>query len=587
MNVLGIHYGHNATAALVKDGQLVFALSEERLNRLKNSNGFPDKVVDYIYSHYLKPEEVDVAVMFQKDIVGYADMKRNRFQSVRNFGVGNINFNRSYSLKRHLLAKTPGYFVARRIAGKLRHSWQELSLANEALKYYAAACRLPKEKILFSRHHASHALACVPNLNPTVQTLVFTMDGEGDGESSTVSVYEQYKLKKLSSNPVRVSLGYFFTEITKLLGMIPNEHEFKVMGLAPYAKQERAENLYERLQGLVTLNDNLEFVSKYPINRLEYILFEQLYNQRFDTVAAFAQIFLEKKVLQWVRAWIAKTNIHNLALGGGVFMSVKLNQKILELPEVENLYVMPSAADESTAIGAAVHGVLELSKQKRVVPHFEPITHLNLGIAYDENSISQAMEKYQGNFNVQKFASTLEANRAAAELLASGEVVARFSGRNEWGARALGNRSILAHAGNRDTVRVINEMIKNRDFWMPFAASVLEEDSERYLKNPKRMPAPFMAVTFNTAPVAAKDLAAAIHPYDFTCRPQVVSKSQNSGYHELISEFKKITGIGGILNTSFNLHGEPNVQTPQDALRTLQLSGLRYVLFDTLLVSKK
>jgi carbamoyltransferase len=165
-------------------------------------------------------------------------------------------------------------------------------------------------------------------------------------------------------------------------------------------------------------------------------------------------------------------------------------------------------------------------------------------------------------------------------------VVARFSGKNEWGARALGNRSILAHAGNRDTVRIINEMIKNRDFWMPFAASVLKEDSECYLVNPKNMPAPFMAITFGTTQAAEKDLAAAIHPYDFTCRPQVVGKEVNPGYHELIYEFKKLTGIGGLLNTSFNLHGEPNVQTPEDALRTLKLSGLKHVLFDTVLVSK-
>lgn len=586
MNILGIHYGHNATVALIKDGEVVFALSEERLNRLKNSNGFPELALEYVYKNLVKPEQVDLAVIFQKDIRGYVDMKNNNFKSVRNFGVGNINFNRSYSLKNHLFSKTP-YYKLRGLIGGLRHEIWEKVFGRESLAYFSKALNLPKEKIRFSRHHESHAYACVFNLPKDQKTLIFTMDGEGDGESSTVSIWDGKRMEKISSNPVQVSIGYFFTEITKLLGMTPNEHEFKVMGLAPYAKQEKAREIYEKHKDLLWLDKNLNWKSKLDMRRLEYYFLEKFYNVRFDTISAFAQIFLEEKVLEWVRAWVKKTGIKNLALGGGVFMSVKLNQKILELPEVESLFVMPSAADESCAIGAAASGYLEFCKEKNQPLEFKPISNLYLGIETSKDEIQASLKEYENKFKAEDLGSEEQAAKKAAQLLSRGEVVARFSGRNEWGARALGNRSILAHPSNRDTVRVINEMIKNRDFWMPFASSVLEEDQDRYLVQPKKMPAPFMAITFSTTEEAQKDLSAAIHPYDFTCRPQVVSKAVSPSYHLLISQFKELTGIGAVLNTSFNLHGEPNVQTPKDALRTLELSGLKYLILGQFLVSKK
>lgn len=591
MNILGIHYGHNATVVLAQDGKVVFSLSEERLNRLKNSNGFPVLALQEVYNHFAKPEQIDLAVLFQKDVAGYLEQKRVGFKSVRNFGITNINAGRRYSFLRHASSKLPGYFLLRGLLGQGRHKMAELldRSSGESLKYYAKVLQLPPEKIVSLDHHFSHAYSSAFNLDPQRQTLIFTMDGEGDGVSSSVSLYQDYRLKTLSLNPVSVSIGYFFTEITKLLGMIPNEHEFKVMGLAPYAKQEKSRQLYEKLQGLLWLDGELKFQSLLPMPRLEYYLLEQLYGQRFDTIAAFAQMFLEEKVLQWVRAWIAKTGIRHLALGGGVFMSVKLNQKILELPEVESLFVMPSAADESTAIGAAAYGTIVAHQRQGTQCVLKPVSDLYLGKAYPEFDLEKYLRDFglADKYQVQKFGGDFEIEKAVAKLLSENQVVARMKGRSEWGARALGNRSILANPANRDSVRVINEMIKNRDFWMPFASSVLEEDQERYFINPKRMPSPYMAITFQTTALAQKHLLAAIHPYDFTCRPQVVYRSWNPAYHALISAFRGITGIGGVLNTSFNLHGEPNVETPADALRTFELSGLRHLALENFLISKK
>jgi carbamoyltransferase len=585
MKILGIHYGHNATVAFLENGKLVFAMSEERFNRLKNSNGFPHLTLEHVYKNYVKPQEVDFAVIFQEDVAGYFELKRNNFKSVRNFGAGNINFNRQYSFLRHALSKILIIDKIKILAGSLRRklrAWND-ARGGESLSYFSKALGIPKEKILFSNHHASHAYACCFNLDPNKKTLIFTMDGEGDGLSSTVNVYTNHKLEIISTNPVNVSIGYFFTEITKLLGMTPNEHEFKVMGLAPYAKQERARKLYEQHKDLLVLDENLEFKSKIPTNKLEYYLLEKMYGQRFDTIAAFAQIFLEEKVLEWVSAWIKKTGVRDLALSGGVFMSVKLNQKILELPEVNSLFVMPSGADESTALGAAAYGALKAKQQ------LKPITDLYLGNEYSDAEVEKYLRENNcvEKYNIEKFGEGFSLEKKVAKLLAEGNVVARFNGRAEWGARALGNRSILANPSSRDTVRVINEIIKNRDFWMPFASSILEEDQDRYLINPKKMQGPYMAITFSTTELAQKHLNAAIHPYDFTCRPQIVYKNWSPSYHALISEFKNLTSIGGVLNTSLNLHGEPNVESPKDAIHTLEDSGLEYLAIGNFLVSKK
>lgn len=591
MTILGIHYGHNATVAVIKEGELVFAMSEERFNRLKNSNGMPVKTLEYIYNNIVKPEEVDLAVMFQKDIAGYLGLKKVGFKSVRDFGEFNVNLFRRYSIIKNILYSIPGYFLLRSLLSKFKHFVNEkIDLyTQESLQYYSKALNLPKEKIIFSGHHQSHAYSACMNLEPNVKTLIFTMDGEGDGLSSTVSIYENYTLKNISSNPVGVSIGYFFTEITKYLGMIPNEHEFKVMGLAPYAKQDRARNLYDKHKHLIELDEDLRFKSGIPTNRLEFYFLKNLYGQRFDTIAAFAQIFLEEKVLEWVSAWIQKTGIKRIALSGGVFMSVKLNQKILELSNVEKLFIAPSGADESTAIGAAFYGEVYLAKQNKEIPKIKPYTNLYLGRNYNSKQVIEALTKSNAfsKFNVIEGTYENEIEVRVAKLLAENQVVGRFSGRSEWGARALGNRSILANAQSTDTVRIINEMIKNRDFWMPFASSIIEDDKDMYLKVIKAMEAPYMAITFETTELARKHITAAIHPYDFTCRPQIVYKSWNPSYYLLISEFKKLTGIGGILNTSFNLHGEPNVETPEDALRTFENSGLKFLALENYLITKK
>jgi carbamoyltransferase len=207
-----------------------------------------------------------------------------------------------------------------------------------------------------------------------------------------------------------------------------------------------------------------------------------------------------------------------------------------------------------------------------------------LGKEWTDAEIGKYLKEHVGKkYKIRKCADIED---EVAKLLASGEVVARFNGRAEWGARALGNRSILANPSDFNTIKLINEMIKNRDFWMPFTPSMLAAEEKRYTLNPKKVFAPYMAITFESTAEAQRDLPAAMHPYDHTIRPQMVLKEWNQSYHKLITAFKKRTGIGGVLNTSFNLHGEPNVNSPADAIHTMDNSGLRNLAIGSWLVQK-
>jgi carbamoyltransferase len=261
-------------------------------------------------------------------------------------------------------------------------------------------------------------------------------------------------------------------------------------------------------------------------------------------------------------------------------MNVKANKRIMELPEVESVYVFPSCGDETNSFGAAFLVYAHERTRKGLPIDSEPMGPLYLGSEFDDGEIKAVLKEYPFRH---QYVETIE--KEIAYLLAKGEIVARFKGRMEFGARALGNRSILADPSRREVIRTINDMIKNRDFWMPFAPSILAERAPDYLINPKNIAAPYMVMAFDTA-CNTDQFCASVHPYDRTVRPQVVNASWNPGYYSLLKEFEKLTGRGAILNTSFNLHGHPIVCTPRDALQVFSDSGLRFMGIGNFLVEK-
>lgn len=583
INVVGIHYGHNATVSLLRNGEIMFCLSEERLNRIKNSTGIPFLALEYVKKNF--GEEIDYYVMTQRFSWGFKYLKKRGFKS----GAYNLYYadtKRTAPWPAKLIPDLWHKYLLYKLPETNHQEEKNEGGRREVKNYFSNLLSAPREKILFFDHHLTHAFSTKFFLErPKKQILIFTLDGEGDGLCATVNILENQQLSVLSKVDRVFSLGYLYKEITAFLGMKPDEHEFKVMGLAPYAKEKYVDKLMPFFRGLLWLNDRDEFESSIPMTVVKYHLKEKLIYHRFDNIAGAIQKFTEEIVLDWVKRWIKKTGLTDIAVAGGVFMNVKLNQKISELPEVSGLTVAPSAGDESTVLGACYYGYEKYCRENNSPITIKPIKNLYLGTEYTEEEIEDYLKtnNYFAKYHIERPDNL---SKKIAELLSQNQVVARFAGRMEFGARALGNRSILANPAGNENVRIINEMIKNRDFWMPFAATILAEDADRYLINPKKINAPFMAITFNTTPAAQKDLPTALHPSDKTSRSQILKREDNPDYYEIISEFKKLTGIGGVLNTSFNLHGEPNVESPKDALRTFDNSGLNYLAIGPFLISK-
>jgi carbamoyltransferase len=311
-----------------------------------------------------------------------------------------------------------------------------------------------------------------------------------------------------------------------------------------------------------------------------------LYRQRFDLIAAGLQQFTEDMLTQWVRNCVRETGIRRVACGGGVFMNIKANKEILALPEVEELFVFPSCGDETNSVGAAYWVYAqECLKANRPVD-IEPIGPIYWGQDFDDSEAEDALSAFGGQSRI-RYEYVVDIERRTADKIACGEVVARAKGRMEFGARALGNRSILARADNAQAVRVINDMVKNRDFWMPFAPAVLAERAGDYYVKPKPMPAPYMVVGFDSHPATRHKTSACQHPYDYTLRPQEVTESSNPDFYHLLKHYEKITGEGIVLNTSFNLHGYPIAYAPTEALDILDRSGLKYLALGNWWVEKR
>lgn len=579
--IIGIHYAHDATICLMRDGKILEVMSEERLSRQKKHWGFPIKSLNYIKQKYniVNFDKVFV-VGDQKYMTGGIFVTEEQNVLGRKNPEIPKRYLRSLGFRFPILGKIidiRDFFIYKKAF------YNQDKKTVEYLKNI-----FPEQKIIFVNHHLAHAYAAVPFFTNHEKRIVITLDGVGDGLCGSVNMYEKGKMEIISRIDFSASIGLLYSAVVDLLGMSRNEHEFKVMGLAPYAKVSSGEKVYEKLKKLVWVNEEkLTLESAIPLHKAtEYLIANEFSNYRFDSLAYGIQKVCEEIMVGLVKAAIKKTSITQVGIGGGVFMNVKGNQKINELKEISDFAVTPSCGDESLAIGAAVYGFLQDNKCNNL----QKVENIYWGSEYTDQEIKKEIDTFLFTHKVDiQYFDPMQGKKietVVADILAKNSVVGRLKGRAEWGARALGNRSILANPSSRDNVKLINEMIKNRDFWMPFATSILEERADMYLHRKNKFYAPFMAITFETKEDAHKRLEAALHPYDLTSRPQMVTKEANADYHFLISEFEKITGIGGVLNTSFNLHGEPNVESPYDALRTFDLSGLPHVAIGNYLISK-
>jgi carbamoyltransferase len=313
---------------------------------------------------------------------------------------------------------------------------------------------------------------------------------------------------------------------------------------------------------------------------------DALHGHRFDGIAGAVQRFLEENLCRWVRAGIEETGLKRIVFGGGISQNIKAMKRLMEMEEVEEIFVCPAGGDTSLPIGACQY--LEwkhLMEEGGDMDRIEPLPHTYLGPDVKREDAIEAFGR-RGTYERFEVQEGVTADQVA-ERLAQGRILARCAGPMEFGLRALGNRSILADPRNPDTVRRINAAIKFRDFWMPFTPSVLADRAGDYLVNEKQSESPFMTMAFDTTPLGQKEIPAALHPADQTARPQILERDKNPEYYEIIKAFEERTGVGAVLNTSFNLHGEPIALSADAALHTLEDSDLDDLVVGDFLVSRR
>ena len=573
--VLGIHDGHTATAALIKDGKIICAVSEERFTNFKNQPGLPKNSINFCLDFAkISPSDLDLVVLASihtpPTFVTYVDTKTRSLYYILKKSK-NVVYKFPQNMYESIFKKVSPFIYKKTKTARIK------SVSN--------FLKIPEEKINVVEHHTAHAYTAYYGsgyIKDDEEFLIFTLDGEGDGVSATVNIANRNGIKRIAQTSNYASIGLLYLETTRYLGMKPLEHEYKVMGLAPYAPINYVKSVYNEIKELINVDDSLTFSSKRGSREYFNYIKSKFYLKRFDTIAGAIQKMTEDLVTKWIKLAIKKTNIRNIALAGGVFMNVKLNLAISKLKEVNRMFIFPSCGDESLAIGAAYWGYNQLTKEEP-----ENLKDLYLGPSYTSSEVKKFIDENKVNlkYHVENLSES-QLTKRIAELLLEGKVIALLQGRMEWGARALGNRSILANPTNPKIVKDINLRIKKRDFWMPFAPSILDSREKDYIINPKKIPAPYMILAFDTTDEGKEKLGAAIHPYDFTTRPQIVYKKWNEKYWRMIKEFEKVSGIGAVLNTSFNLHGYPIVNSPKDALFTFENSGLEYLVIDNFLISK-
>jgi carbamoyltransferase len=561
--ILSVRAGHNASACIGEGGKIRHAVQEERLNGEKNYWGFPKLALRHCMAAVgASARDLDAVVSGERMILNRYHSRDDLLETYRRFFTTTGRLRQRVAIPIALAFK-PDYG---------QKEYKE-SLAGEGLG------QVP---VQFYDHHQGHAATAYYGLrkNPKDRYLVLTCDGAGDRQCTTLRVMGGGEDHVIAATPWEHSLGAIYSWVTYAMGFVPLEHEYKLMGMAPYAPEKaaiEAAKMFEAYLGLDATGLRFERRARLVTDNFIPEIMTDMQGKRFDYLCAGLQKFTEDLLVSWTRNAVKKTGIRKVLAAGGVFMNVKANQKIAELAEVESFEAFPSCGDETLSLG----GFYLESAARLGDAAVEPLQNFYLG---DDISDAEAeAELASSGFSVEK---PEDLPGAVAGILAAGEPMARARGPMEFGARALGNRSILADPSNQDVVRVINRMVKKRDFWMPFAPMMLARRANDYIKNPKDLRSPYMMMTFDTRE-NFKELIAAVHNADLTCRAQLLDAQQNPEMNAILEAYEKKTGRGVILNTSYNLHGFPICRTAKDSLHVFKESGLEVINLGSFIVRKR
>ncbi len=543
MKILGIWDGHDAGAAVVEDGVVLAAINEERITKRKLHVGFPRESIKACLAYLeLSPADIDVvaynttdlaktltrALPFLKD--RYYQFRRRKIEQPRFEGL-----RRRFKYRFTEFKEWPG---CRALSSALmRRELRRLGFRDGG---YA---------LDVVDHHMAHVSAAAMAAG-FPKSLVLTLDGIGDGLAGSVSVFDNGDVERVSDIQGKDSFGLFYEQVTTLLGMRELEDEGKVMALADFTyEMSEKENKLLDWFSVDGMKVHCKYSTTEKFDRLKRIL----WNTPREEFAYMAQNTLEVHITRLFENAIDETGVKNVAWSGGIASNIKVNMKVRYLPNLKKWFVFPHMGDGGLAVGSALDASrrLEGAKPKR-------IDDLYFGMEYSEADIEQALREHPVSFERRD-----DLPEYIGEQIAGSQFALWYQGRMEFGPRALGNRSILAHAGDLDAKEKLNIQVKKRSWFQPFCPSLLEEEAERLFERVDDVDR-FMTMGYQ-AKREFRDRIGAVLNVDGSARPQMLA-GENPRYRRLIEEVKKRTGDGVVLNTSFNLHGYPIVASPADAL---------------------
>ena len=541
MNIIGIScFYHDSAATLVKDGEMVAAVEEERFTRQKHDNSFPANSVEYCLERAeLDIEDIDKVVFYEKPI--------KKFDRILETAA--VEFPRGYRFFSEVLPEWLGTKL--RLRKKLR---KEIDYTGD---------------VEFMEHHRSHAAsAFYPS--PFAEAAILTVDGVGEWKTNQMFSADDSGITPLKHIDFPDSLGLLYSAITSYLGFMVNNDEYKVMGLAAYGEP----GYREEFDTLISVNED----GSYSMNQdfFGYTYSKQMWGekmedllggprkegeeltQRHKDIAATLQQTLEKVLLKQIDHLYELTDTENLCMAGGVALNSAANGRIRKEMPFENIWIQPAAGDDGGALGAAL---------ERSEADYE-MENVYLGPEYSKAEMRKVLDQSDVSYREK---SEDEITEEVAERLSSGEVIALYHGRLEWGPRALGNRSILADPRREEMIDTVNGKVKFRESFRPFAPTVLEDQAPKYFDIEGE--SPYMLFVFDVEESKKQDIPAVTH-VDDTSRIQTLVEDKNPFYYSIIDRFGEKTGIPIVLNTSFNLKGMPIVNRPEEAVKVLKESGL-------------
>ena len=574
MRILGISaFYHDSAAALVRDGDIIAAAQEERFTRKKHDSGFPSHAVEYCLAQDgVSLDDIDYAVFYDKPFLKFERLLET-YVAFAPHGL------RSFQMAIPLW---------------IREKLFQKSLLHEDLQRFGPKFDWEK-KLLFTEHHQSHAAsAFFPS--PFEEALVLTMDGVGEWATTSIALGRGHRLEIIKEIHFPHSLGLLYSAFTYYTGFKVNSGEYKVMGLAPYGQPRYKQKIFDHLvdlkpdgsfrlnqeyfnycAGLTMTNEKFAGLFEGPVRKPEELL-----TQRHMDLAASVQAALEEIVLRMTRSLAAETGMRNLCLAGGVALNCVANGKVLREGHFDGIWVQPASGDAGGSLGAAL-AAYHIFKDQPRAPHRcrDNMKGSYLGPEFSQPEIEDRLTALGAKFTSLDERELMD---ACACALVQGKALGWFQGRMEFGPRALGARSILGDARSPSMQSLLNLKVKYRESFRPFAPSVLREDVADWFELDSD--SPYMLLVADVVEhrrkmmtaeqqklfgieklnVPRSDIPAVTH-VDYSARIQTVHRETNPRYHALISRFKELTGCPVIVNTSFNVRGEPIVGTPEDAFR--------------------